>query len=134
MSMKNKAVQIYGYVVCVVAVITFIVAVASITTAVINMNAPLYSGFQQEYSLASFENYKADAMQNISSDAAYVPSDVELEKMYESALKDATAMRSHQIKRNLIVNSILLIVSIALFFVHMKWMVRINQELPVIPA
>lgn len=132
--MKNKAAQIYGYVVCVVAVITFIIAVASITTAIINMNAPLYSGFQQENSLASFENYKVDAMQNITKDAAYVPTDAELRTMYESALSDATAMRSHQIKRNLIVNSILLLVSLVLFFVHMKWMVRINRELPAAPA
>lgn len=129
--MKNKAAQIYGYVVCVVAVITFIVAVANVTMAIINMNAPLYSGFQQEFNLASFEIYKVDAMKNISNEAAYIPTDSELKAMYESAVADAIARRSHQVKRDLIVNSILLIVSIALFFIHMKWMVKINRDLPV---
>ena len=127
-AMRNKAAQIYGYVVCIIAIVTFLISLGTLINAVLDMNAPLYSSFQHEVNLTSFENYKVDVMQNISEDAAYIPSDTELMRMYESAREDAIAHRTHTVTKNMIVSSILILVSVVLFYIHLKWMILINRR------
>jgi hypothetical protein len=125
MEKRNKAAQIYGYAVCVVAVITFIIAVAALVTSIIDMRNPLYSGYQNETNLASFENYKVEAMKSITADAAYIPDDSTLQTMYEAAKSDLISRTTHRVRRNIIVNSLLLGICVILFFVHWKWIVRL---------
>ena len=127
--MKNKAAQVYGYVVCIIAVITFLIGIGTLINSLMDIGKPLYAGFRNDINLASFENYKADAMKEFTKDAAYIPTDVELKKMYEAARSEVIAKQAHQTRKNIIVNTVLIIVSIVLFFVHWKWMVRINKGL-----
>ncbi len=44
MEKRSKAPQIYGYAVCLVAVITFLIAVAQTIFAVMDLGDPLYAG------------------------------------------------------------------------------------------
>jgi hypothetical protein len=128
--MKNKAAQVYGYVVCIIAVITFLIGIGTLINSLMDIGKPLYAGFRNDINLASFENYKADAMKEFTKDAAYIPTDIELKKIYEAAREEVIARESHRTKKNVIVNSVLIIVSIVLFFVHWRWMMRINRRLP----
>ncbi len=123
-SMKSKAAQVYGYVVCVIAVVAFLIAVTGVVNSLIDLNAPLYAGFNQDVSLASFEAYKVDAMSSISEDAAYIPTDAELKKMYDAAREDEIGRRSHQTRKNLITNITVIVVSLILFMTHWIWIVR----------
>lgn len=127
--MKNKAAQIYGYVICVVAVITFLIALGNLINSMMDLGNPLYAGYGNETNLASFENYKANAMKEFTKEAAYVPTDVELKKMYEAAREEVIARQTHRTQKNIYVSGVLVLVSILLFFVHWKWMVRINKRL-----
>jgi hypothetical protein len=127
MEKKNKAAQIYGYVVCVVAVITFIIAIAALSSSLIDLGDPLHSQYQNKTNLASFENYKVEAMKDIKQDAAYIPDDVTLKSMYEAERDSVIAQAKHHTKRNIMTNVILVIVSVLLFIVHWRWMNRLNR-------
>lgn len=126
--MKSKATQIYGYVVCVVCIITFLITLSSLISAIIDKSDPMRSTFQAELNMSSFESYKVDAMKAISTDAAYIPADAELHTMYSAAIEDLLARRNHMISRNITVSSIILVISIILFFIHWKWMVRFGNQ------
>jgi hypothetical protein len=82
--------QIYGYAVCLVAVVTFLIAITSVVNALIDLNDPLHSGWnpQGSPSLASFENYKMDVLKSSGkgdANADYLPSQETLQVMYETA-------------------------------------------------
>jgi hypothetical protein len=124
--------QIYGYTVCLVAVITFLIAITSLMNAMIDLNDPLHSGWnpQGSPSLASFENYKMDVMKfspkGDANTASYVPGDQTLRTMYEAAKSDKIQSVTHQANRSFIIGGMLIIICGALFILHWQWMRRIN--------
>ena len=70
MEKSHKVVaQIYGYTVCLVAVITLLVTITTLVNAVFDLQDPLHAdskfqGLQGSPSLASFENYKMDVLKS----------------------------------------------------------------------
>lgn len=96
-------------------------------TAFLNMSEPLYAGYNDRMHLSSFENYKVEAMKEISQDAAYIPDDATLRDMYESARNDTIARAMHHERRDLTVSSIILVLSIVLFTIHWMWMRRLEK-------
>ena len=127
MEKKHRIAQIYGYLVCLVAVITFLIATSDLIRAVIDMGDPLRSTYQLQLNLASFENFKVDAMANINTDAAYIPDDTALKNMFEAAKNELIANTNHRIRRSVIVNSLLIVFSLVLFILHWRWMYRLRK-------
>ncbi|RLD20774.1 MAG: hypothetical protein DRI69_05615 [Bacteroidetes bacterium] len=123
----QRAAKIYGYTVCVISVITFIISLSAVITAVLDTSEPLYAGYQDYTHLSSFENFKVDALKAISKDAAYIPDDATLRTMYKSARKETIAHSMHTIWRNLTVSGIILIFSVVLFTIHWMWMRRLGR-------
>ena len=126
--------QIYGYAVCLVAVITFIIAVTTLVVAVLDLGDPMHSGFTPEGSpsLASYENYKMDVMrvsqkgdENIK--AGYTPDEQTLKAMYEAAKNDKMQSANHQTNKSITLGAILIFISFALFFTHWRWMRKMNR-------
>ena len=71
--MKSK---IYGYAVCLVAVITFLIAVAAMIFAVMDLGDPLYAGNNyNKSSIASFETYKMDMLKSQGEKETWAPDD-----------------------------------------------------------
>ena len=112
--------QIYGYIVCLVAVITLIICLSVIIPAIIDLGDPLHSGSvfspQGTPSLASFENYKMDMLKSSKKEGeqdaqGYVPDDNTLRSMYEAAKADKIQTARHQSMRSIIVSSIIMLVS-----------------------
>ena len=122
--MKSKAVQVYGYVVCVVCVITLLICLGGLITAIIDLGDPFHSSYQYKESLSSFENYKVEAMKSITQDAAYIPDDTALREMYDAAKEEIIARKVHMDRRNIIVNSIIIVIACVLFFIHWKYLVK----------
>ena len=59
MEKSNKIVQIYGYLVCLVSIITLITSIPTLVVSIIDMSDPLHTGSSyNETKLTSFENYK----------------------------------------------------------------------------
>ena len=110
--------QIYGYSVCLVAVITFLVAITMVMNAMIDLTDPIHSGWnpQGSPSLASFENYKMDVLK--SSPVGQQPGDQILQTMYEAAKADKIKSVKHQANRSFMIGGALILLSGVLFITH----------------
>jgi len=127
--------QIYGYAVCLVAVITFLISITTLVNAIIDLGDPLHSGYTHpgSPSLASFENYKMDMLKTIqqgdaSTTASYIPDDETLRAMFEAAKNDKIQSTRHQSTKNMMIGGLLMIICIILFITHWRWMQKIAQS------
>jgi hypothetical protein len=133
MNKPHPMAQIYGYIVCLVAVITFLICIANLITAVIDHGDPLHAGYDNDKksSLASFEIYKMELLKSSAKDgegkAAYLPDDQTLHSMYESAKAEKISDALHDSNRSIIVCSIVLFISIAIFITHWTWMRKLSK-------
>lgn len=126
--------QVYGYAVCLVTVITFLISVTALLTAIIDRGDPLHSGFTPagSPSLASYENYKSDVLKSNQKgtdkvNEAYTPDEQTLKAMYESARNDKIQSAQHAAFKTILISSLLIIICIILFFTHWKWMQKMTR-------
>ncbi len=131
---KRVGAQIYGYTVCIVAVITFLIAVTDFVNAIIDLQDPIHAGWvrEGEPSLASFENYKMDILRSLpqgddASGKSYIPDDNTLRGMYEAARNDKISRTQHQSNRSMIISGLLIIICVVLFITHWRWMKKITR-------
>lgn len=127
MEKKTKIPQVYGYAVCIVAIITILISVADLITSVIDASDPLYA-WGDDQRLSSFENFKVDALKSGKNEAAYVPDDSTLRIMYEDAKNHKIRRVKHQTTKSIIVSSILIVISTTLFIIHWIWMRKIDKQ------
>lgn len=123
--------MVYGYAVCVVAVITFMICITSIVYSVIDLGDPMnaYRTYGRDVpSLASFENYKIDIIKSLNPEHGITPDEESLRLMYNAAREDAIAKVKHDANRSIIVNGLLLIISVTLFVIHWIWLRRISSK------
>jgi hypothetical protein len=127
--------QVYGYAICLVTVITFLISTTGLITAIIDLGDPLHSGFTQQGSpsLASYENYKLDVMRSSQKGSetgteSYVPTEETLKSMYEAARNDKILSSRHQANKSILINGFLIAICIVLFSVHWIWMRRIAKS------
>jgi len=132
---KKVGAQIYGYAVCLVAVITFLISITTLVNAIIDLGDPLYAGWtpQGAPSLASFENYKVDILKSTqtgdgSTQASYIPNDQTLLAMFEAAKADKIRSTRHKANQNVIIGGLLIIICIILFVTHWRWMRKIQMS------
>lgn len=122
MEKKQKAIQIYAIIICIISVITIIISLTSLVSAIIDKSDPLYAN-RYDISLTSFENFKMNSLKSITKDQAYIPDDKELLKMYEDAKEDKINLIQHQTNRTIIVSSLISSISVLLFAIHW-WIMR----------
>lgn len=130
MEKQHRIAQIYGYAVCLVTVITFLISVASLVNAIIDRAEPLYAGrfLPSSPSLASFENYKIDVLKSSQEGPAYVPDDQTLHKTYEATKADKIQFVQHRTRRSIIVNSLLIALCVGFFGTHWRWMTKLSRS------
>lgn len=132
MEKKRKVIQVYAIIVCIVAIITFIICTAVLVSAIIDRGDPIYSGGSKA-DLSSFLNYKMEVMKSIGKDQAYIPDDQTINRMYEAAKEEKINKTLHQAKSDIIVCGLLIIFCIILFFTHW-WMIKKYGEDEEVPA
>ena len=127
---------IYGYAVCLVALITLLISVPNMVNSIIDLSDPLHGGgyYSQEKqpSLASYENYKMDVLSapqesGRANQAAYVPDDTTLRAMYEAARADRIAAATHIARRTIIVFGLLTVIAILIFLFHFRWLRSLSK-------
>jgi len=134
------AAQIYGYAVCLVAVITFLTSVPPLVNSIIGLSDPWHYVGSHYYSpeqsprpsMASFENYKMDVLKSSYKDsdaskAAYIPDDQTLHAMFEAAKADDVQSAQRQAKSIIIVESILVALSFMFFGMHWRWIRKLAK-------
>jgi hypothetical protein len=136
MEKPHRMSQIYGYTICLVAVITFIICMANIVNSIIDMGDPIHSGDiwaqANSPSLASFENYKMDILKNSKNDQQkteinWTPDDKTLRSMYEAARTERIDKANHIAYRSIMTNGLLILISVILFTLHWVWMRRLSK-------
>ncbi|HYQ56526.1 MAG TPA: hypothetical protein VEP89_04190 [Draconibacterium sp.] len=126
MEKKRRGLQVYAIIVSIVAIVTFIICLSIMVAAIINRSDPMNSGYSRD-DLSSFESYKLEKMKSISKDQAYVPNDEELKAMFDAAKTDKINRVMHNTKRDMIISSLLIVLSIVLFVIHWTIIKRYNQ-------
>ena len=126
MEKKQKIIQVYAVIICIVSVITFLIAVSSIVSAMIDRSDPLYAD-RYEMSLSSFENFKMEVLKTTQKDQAYIPDDNTIQMMFEDAKTNKINNVMHYTKNTIIVSSIIIIICIFLFTSHWIIMRKIGK-------
>lgn len=129
MEKQSKAPMIYGYAVCLVTVITFIICIAGLVNAVMDLSDPLHAerDYNKAPSLASFENYKMDLLTS-EKEFVNIPDDKTLLVMYEAAKSDKIQSVKHRTKREMMVNGLLIVICVVLFITHWRWVQKISKS------
>jgi hypothetical protein len=127
--------QVYGYAVCLVAIITFLVSAGRVVDAVFMKLDPV-RGAEERYGpsdapLTSFEAFRAKT-----NEARLVPSPeggkqplstdtlptAELRRRYEALRADRIERVSYEANKQLVGRCLLLLLSAALFVTHWRWL------------
>jgi hypothetical protein len=131
----NRVPQLYGYTVCLVALITLLITVPAIVDNLFTFSNPAQgqTRFGFGASLGSFEAYKASQRQGRGMAeavagrdvAAESPvSDAELRTRYEALRADQIASNLFDARRSLVRNGLLLALAVGLFVGHWRWLRR----------
>jgi hypothetical protein len=136
---QKLAAQIYGYTICLVAVITLLITITTLVNALFDLQDPLHSiNFRMmgSPSLASFENYKMDVLKSTprrdregaAENTSYVPDDKTLIAMFEAAKVDKIQSVKHSGHQQITISVLLIVICSILFMTHWSWMKRIRTE------
>ena len=130
MEKKQKITMIYGFAVCMVCVITFIISFASILEGIVNMSDPVHAGSTWNYpaQLVSFDAYKMSVFNESENKASISLDDQTIKAMYDSSLSDMVQSRLHHARRGVIVSGLLLILSSIFFAIHWIWMKKLIRK------
>ena len=126
--------QLYGYTVCLIAIIWAITSLLSIVGSTLALSAPELhgeSGYGLEPSVTSFEAFRTtyDRARRFASgdprDAQLdsVP-EVELRRRYDVIRADHVRRVQYQSRRDIIIGTLSLVIAAALFVFHWRWLRR----------
>lgn len=134
MEKTQRIAQIYGYLVCLVAVITFLISITQLVNSLIDLGDPIHAGWTPESvpSLASYENYKMDILKSTSKQtdsvtAAYIPDEQTLKVMYQAARDNKIQLEKHRAFRAIIIHGLLVLICLVLFVSHWRWMSKLAK-------
>jgi len=128
----NRMAHLYGYTVCLISLVIALISLSSILNALFDRANPLQSDSPFSTSLTSFESYKAtyrregavfDRTEAAKPDTA---SDATLRVRYDALVKDRIAATRYRTAKSLTIGLIFLVISIALFVTHWRWVRRLN--------
>ena len=121
MENKNKIPQVYGYSICVVAIITFLITTTGLINSIIDVKYSEYHSWSQNDNV-TFEKYKMNTLNSFNKDPNYIPTDEELQLMYEKEKVYNLQKVKIRITKDFLSNGIIFLISIILFLVHWRWM------------
>ena len=147
MEKSSKVVgQIYGYFICLTAIILFLTSVQSIVGSLVDLGNPKYAADLAGSSLESFEKYKMNVLNSLysakekeketdkgkvdgdpaegvrSAAPSYIPDDTGLRAMYEAEKTIKFDSARHVEWRRIIENGLMGLLSAALFIIHWLWL------------
>lgn len=128
----NRIAQLYGYTVCLIAVIVSLLSISSILDAAYDRANPLQSEMGFGVSMTSFEAYRATYRRErvmFGRGEAAEPdtiSEAALRQQYDALVADRTAATRYRTAKSLMTSSVLLVIAVALFFLHWRWVRRLN--------
>lgn len=132
MERSDRVPQLYGYTVCLIAIVVMLVNVSSIVNRSFTLANPLVSNGPFGWSgatFSSFDAYKATVMfssgpPTAGASTAPKPTDAELRTQFEALRADQIARNRLDARRELTERILMLLLSAALFAWHWRWVRR----------
>jgi hypothetical protein len=133
MERSTRIQQLYGYLVCIIAVITVLISSAQIVNAIFDLTRPANVNPYGPDSDASYESYRltqlerATSIREKSGGQIAIPSDSAIRKMYEAQQRSRIAYARWNGTKSIVVNTILLIIALILFTIHWRWLRSLDR-------
>jgi hypothetical protein len=129
----SRVAQLYGYTVCLIALITILFTLPNLIETVFRLNDPLHADGQFEPALSSFDAYKATYertpfQREGQANTSARPSDEELRRQYEALRAHRIEANTFEGRRSLISQLLLLGLAVGLFYGHWRWLRRQSAE------
>ena len=140
MERTNRIAQVYGYAVCLVAIITILISLTQIVNAAFNLSSPLRAeGYGRGGPLTSYSAYKREQLQRVKAperppagapgrdSVNAVPTDAEIRQMFEDERLEQIGNVRFRAMRTLVTSTLLIVIATGLFFMHWRWLRREDQ-------
>jgi hypothetical protein len=132
MEKQNRVRQIYGYTVCLIAVVTSLICVSGAVNNAIDLTNPLMAAGGFDDSLGSFDAWMA-ARQKLpapagNATAGDTASDRTLHIRFDAMKANRIARQNFRAWKGLIGQGLLLIIAVVLFATHWRWMRRLQGD------
>lgn len=128
----NRIPQIYGYTVCLIAVVALLVSVNGVVDAAFTLANPLYSQNGPGEGLTSFESYEATRGNRTMVDRNMPPDTTSVEtrrRRFEALRADRIEANRLQAWRRLVGSGLTMLIAIVLFVWHWRWLrARMAEE------
>ena len=122
MDKPNRVRQWYGYLVCLVAVVSGLIFLAGTLNNAFDLSDPLSAEGRYDESLTSFEAFKATHRAPDEQKAPDTASDATLRTRFETLRADRIAHRRFQARKGLVINLVMLLAAMTLFVAHWRWL------------
>jgi hypothetical protein len=122
---NDRVAQLYGYSVCLIALVTLLFAIPSLVDQMLSFGNNGVAGYGVQ-SVRTFDAYKAtrDSQTRISVDGSTEPkkTDAQLRAEYEAVRADRISTAQSQSIRSIVTGSIMVLLAIGLFLFHWRWL------------
>ncbi len=129
----NRVPQIYGYTVCLIAVVAFLISINGIVDATFTVANPLHGSYGHVEALTNFESYEATRVERMG-DRNQPPDTTSPEtrrRRFEALRADRIAVNRLQAWRRLVGSGLTVLIAIGLFAWHWSWLrARAAEERP----
>lgn len=130
--------QIYGYLVCLIAIITILFSATALMNALFDLSRPegvtRYGGLIMDETGSSFEEYRLSRIERVtllqekSQRGGVIPDDSTLRREFEERRSRSIAAEKWQSQKSLATSSLSLLIGIILFLIHWKWLKSIANR------
>jgi hypothetical protein len=121
----NRIPQIYGYTVCLIAVVAVLISIHGIVDASFTLASPLHGPYGHGEGLTSFESYETMRTDRMAVERNAPPDTTSIDtrrRRFEVLRADRIEVNRLQAWRRLVGNGLTLLVAFALFAWHWRWL------------
>jgi hypothetical protein len=134
----NRIPQIYGYTVCLIAVIAFLFSINGVVDATFTLANPEHSSFGHVDGLTSFESYEASRIERTTMIDRGVPVDTTSaetrRRRFEALRADRIEANRLQAWRRMVGSGLTMLIAVGLFAWHWSWLrARMAEERAAVP-
>lgn len=131
MDKPSRVRQWYGYMVCLVAVVSGLIFLAAALNHGFDLSDPLTADGRFDESLTSFEAFKATHRERMAGPDAQkitdTTSDATLRERFEALRADRIAQRRFQARKGFVTDLVMLLAAVTLFVTHWRWLRRLPE-------
>ncbi len=127
----NRIPQIYGYTVCLIAVVAFLISIHDVVDASFTLASPIHGQYGYGEALGSFEAFEASRTERTAPDRNTPPDTTSVEtrrRRFEALRADRLQTNRLQAYRRLVGSGLTMLIAVGLFAWHWRWLQARAEE------